>query len=285
MWGRSAPRRERRYPVRVDSTPLLHKPVSYGSPLADGLFVALLVAHAAAGGGAVLAGLVAMIARKGRRLHRRAGASFVWGMVATALSGIVLDLIRLTVRYEANHVKLAGHAMPSSIPARLGFLFAALSVLYLAWEGGRRASFRRPPAPRARDLAIPATLVALGVTLTVAIATWLNPWTGALWMIATFTAAVIAAARLRWVRAAGVDRHRFSILALAGFSWWGAAQGFGPALGLLVNGDDPGTAPYTGDRPGDFSWAFFGFLGAWAPAFAVAALAHRRFARRRTAPA
>ena len=78
-----------------------------------------------------------------------------------------------------------------------------------------------------------------------------------------------------------VAQHRFAMLFLAAFSWWGALQGFGPAIGRLFVGDDMSTAAYVGHLPGGFSPAFFAFLIPWAPAFLAAAWMHWRFTRKR----
>jgi len=93
-------------------TPLLHKPVSYGSARADAAFLALVVVHYVPAGIAPVAGIVAMASTKGMKRHLFAGKVFLWTMVATAVSGIILDSIRLTVAVPANHEKLPGMSMP-----------------------------------------------------------------------------------------------------------------------------------------------------------------------------
>jgi len=103
------------------------------------------------------------------------------------------------------------------------------------------------------------------------IALRLNPWTGALWMIWTFILIVIVLALTTSFsdhnRATDVARHRLSMSCLAAFSWWGALQGFGPAIVIAIKGDDPSTSAYLGDQPGSFSPAFLFFLVGWAPFF------------------
>lgn len=47
-------------------------------------------------------------------------------------------------------------------------------------------------------------------------------------------------------RATAVAQHRFGMSCLAAFSWWGALQGFGPALGIATKGDDPAIARILG---------------------------------------
>ncbi|MEC7526485.1 MAG: hypothetical protein VYE22_41795 [Myxococcota bacterium] len=245
-------------------TALLHKPVDYGSDAADLAFVLAVGVHAAIAGAAVVAGVIALLARKGGPAHRRVGAAFLWGMGAAAVTGIGVDLVRLLVRFEANHVAHAGLGMPSSIPARLAFLHAALCVLFFVRRGW--AAFARRRAHPAERLVGPS-LAGLGALAAIAIVLRFDPWTGALWMIATFSVAAALSSRL--TRAPREVEHRFHLLFLAAFSWWGAAQGFGPALQIALSGVGP-VAPYVGDRPGPFTPAFFGFLALWLPAFALA---------------
>lgn len=262
---------------RMDHTPLLHKPVFYGGELANLAFVVLLVVHAACGATGVISGVFALAAQKGKRVHLRAGRWFVRAMVATALTGIALDGVRLGSHYAENHTKYAGLTMPSTIPARIGFLFAALCILYLARVGTHPRVFSRRPSPiPAWERALPLGLLVAAVAAVAFIALRLNPWTGAIWMIVTFAAATIATGRM----SPSVAQHRFAMLFLAAFSWWGAVQGFGPAIGVAIRGVDASTRPYLGDQPGPFDPAFFGFLAVWAPAFVIAAVLHRRFARR-----
>lgn len=257
----------------MHDTPLLHKPIDYGSEAADLAFAAAVGVHALIAGAAVIAGVVALASKKGGRLHRRVGAAFLWGMGGAAVTGIGVDLVRLLVRFEANHTSHAGFGAPSSVPARIAFLYAALCVLFMVRRGWAAFARRRVLAG---ERAIAPALAALGVISGAVIVIWLNPWTGALWMIATFTLGVAIANRL--MGAARKVEHRFHLLFLAAFSWWGAAQGFGPAIGIALSGVGP-VSPYVGDRPGSFSLAFFAFLAAWLPAFALAAWLGARHAR------
>ncbi len=77
-------------------------------------------------------------------------------------------------------------------------------------------------------------------------------------------------------RATAVARHRFGMSCLAPFSWWGAMQGFGPAIPIAIQGDDPSTDADIGNQAGAFSPAFFLFLINWAPFFLLAAYLIRR---------
>ncbi len=266
----------------MHETPLLDKPVFYGSALGDYAFLALVVVHALLGGGAVLAGIVALAAKKGRRVHLAWGKGFVRLMVGTALTGIGLDVVRLGFFFTENHTKYAGSGTPSSIPARIGFLIAALAILYLARIAAHPRVFARKPEPvPAWERALPWAIALASVAASGIVAAFFNPWTGALWMIGTFGVATVLVGRMP----PSIAQHRAAMLFLAAFSWWGALQGFGPALGRLFMGDDLGTAAYTGHLRGSFSPTFFAFLIGWAPFFVAAAWTSRRFARRRLAPA
>ncbi|MCA9605594.1 MAG: hypothetical protein KC619_08375, partial [Myxococcales bacterium] len=169
----------------------------------------------------MVSGIVSLAAKKGGKRHLAWGRAFVRLMVATALSGIGLDVVRLTVRFTENHTKYVGSGMPSSIPARLAFLVAALSILYLARVGTHPRVFARRPAPLPTwERALPFALVAVAIAAAVVIVGWLDPWTGALWMIATFAAATFVTGRMP----PSVAQHRFAMLFLGAFSWWGAFQ-------------------------------------------------------------
>lgn len=268
----------------MESTFLLHKPVSYGSSFANSLFLMMLLLHIIAGALAPLSAIVAFTARKGSKSHVRSGRFFAWSMVIVALTGIMLDVVRLCFFVKENHTKYTGYTMPSTYPARLGFLFVGLCILYIL----REVTPPRVLGRQSRETAVtvvPSLLVATGLVLTVIITLRLNPWTGALWMIWTFILIVIVIARTTSSsdnnRATDVARHRFGMSCLAAFSWWGALQGFGAAIAIALNGDDPSTSAYLGNQPGPFSPAFFLFLVGWAPFFFLAAHLIRRFAKLR----
>ncbi|MBW4421092.1 MAG: hypothetical protein KME13_17955 [Myxacorys californica WJT36-NPBG1] len=266
------------------STFLHHKPVIYGSSFANSIFLMMLLLHIITGAIAPLSAMVSFTARKGSKSHMRSGRFFGWSMVIVALTGIVLDMVRLCFFVQENHTKYAGYGMPSTYPARLGFLFVGLCLLYLLRESMPPRVFRRQSGETA-DLLVPSLLVLTGLVLTLIITLRLNPWTGALWMIWTFTLIVIVMARTTSSsdnnRATDVARHRFGMSCLAAFSWWGALQGFGPAIAIALKGDDPSTSAYLGNQPGPFSPAFFLFLVGWAPFFFLAAYLIRRFTKLR----
>lgn len=268
----------------MESTFLLHKPVIYGSSFANYVFLTILLLHIIAGAIAPVSAIVAFTARKGSKSHVRSGRFFAGSMVIVALTGIVLDVVRLCFFVQENHTKYAGYTMPSTYPARLGFLFVGLCVLYILREVTPPRVFRRQFGETA-DMVVPSLLVATGLILTLIVTLRLNPWTGALWMIWTFVLIVVIMARTSSSpgskRTTDVARHRFGMSCLAAFSWWGALQGFGPAIAIALQGDDPSTNAYLGNQPGPVSPAFLLFLVSWAPFFFLAAYLIRRFTKLR----
>jgi len=264
----------------VGSTFLLHKPVSYGSDFANSLFLILLLFHIIPAAIAPIAAIVAFTARKGSKLHQHSGRFFAWSMVIVSLSGIGLEIVRLSLFVEENHTKYAGYSMPTTYPARLGFMFVGVCVLYMLREVSPPRVFRLQSWEKANTV-VPSLLVVTGLLLTLIIALQLNPWTGALWMIWTFTLIMIVMVRTTSStynhREADVARHRLGMSCLAAFSWWGALQGFGPAIVFMFNGVDSSTSAYVGNQPGPFSPAFFLFFVSWAPFFCLAASLSRRF--------
>ena len=264
----------------MPSTPLHDKPIVYGSPLLNWLFVALVVLHILPAVIAPISAIVALATRKGGPLHLRSGKYFVRSMTALALTGIALDVVRLGFHYRENHTKYVGDSMPSTIPARLAFLFAGLVVLWVLWEVTPPRVFRAASLSRFRAVVLPSLLLLVGAGLALLIVLRLNPWNGSLWMIGSFSALVMAEwwARARAShRADGVARHRVGMTFLGAFSWWGALQGFGPAIGIAIKGPDLSTTPYVGDLPGPFSSYFYLFLVAWLPLFALAVFLVRRY--------
>lgn len=270
----------------MDMTPLLHKPVIYGGGFAQSAFLVFVVVHFIVAGIAPVAGVVAALATKGMKHHLRGGKIFLRSIVASAVTGIVVDVVRLTTFVPENHQKLPGFGMPSSYPARIAFLYAGFCILYLAYEATNRSVFRRERVPlSALAYFAPIMLLVVGTSCSLLIFIRLNPWTGSLWMIWTFMAAVATSASLRRRQAddvaAGVARHRFAMLFLFAFSLWGALQGFGPAIGIALQGIRESATLYTGDQPGAFSPRFVLFLVGWAPPFLLGGFLLRRFARRR----
>ena len=265
------------------ATPILQKPIFYGSDFANWGFWGLLVFHLLPAIIALIAGLLALKYRKGSDSHIQWGMIFVWAMIVTAASGILLDIIRLGFFVEENHRKYTDFGMPSTYPARIAFLYAAICVIYLAKLVIHPLNLGRDTCPdiKNRQRWIPALLFLTGLALNGVIIRIYNPWTGALWMIWTFMLIIFITGILPMIsqnRADfGLHQHRFNILCLVAFSWWGAMQGFGPGLAIALTGVDNSVASYTGHLPGDFSPQFFYFLIAWLPFFLIAVYLIRRF--------
>jgi hypothetical protein len=57
----------------------------------DQIFSVLLIAHIAGGGAGLITGTIAASAKKGGRLHRKAGIVFFWGMLLASLSALVMS--------------------------------------------------------------------------------------------------------------------------------------------------------------------------------------------------
>jgi uncharacterized membrane protein len=55
---------------------------------------ASLVAHIVAGGVGILTGFIALYAVKGARVHRKSGTVFVYAMIAMALLGGTIAIVR-----------------------------------------------------------------------------------------------------------------------------------------------------------------------------------------------
>ena len=268
----------------MQSTFLLHKPVIYGSAFANSFFLMLLFSHIVAAAIAPVSAIAAFVVRKGAKSHRRIGNLFAGSMVVIALTGIILDVIRLCFFVEDNHTKYAGYGMPSTYPARLGFLFVGVCVLYILREVvPLRISSKQPTGTN--STVIPSLLVGSGLSLTAIVTFHLNPWTGALWMIWTFILIIIVLFRTpvpsQNSRELATSRHRFGTSCLAAFSWWGAMQSFGPAIALWLTGPDLSTSPYVGDRPGPFSLTFIFFFIGWMPFCLLAGYLIYHFAVRR----
>jgi uncharacterized membrane protein len=66
----------------------------------------LIAAHVAAGLGAVLAGMVAMLVRKGGRWHRRSGLTYLIALIVLVLTGGVLALEERTARRDLFYLGL-----------------------------------------------------------------------------------------------------------------------------------------------------------------------------------
>lgn len=256
------------------NTPLLHKAVEYGSPLANYSFNGLIIFHSAFALIAVVSGVIALLSRKGGADHKRVGQIFVIGLCVTAISGILLDVVRLSFFVEENHTKIPGYSMPTSYPARFAFLYAAFCLFYIFSFAGKAFMKIKPSEPSIyRRIFSSSTygllLVLAGIFSVVLIYQVYNPWTGALWMIWTFMGLVVFNLWMTLYHPLSIDRHarvllhRTNMIAMVSFSGWGAAQSFGVALLLKLKGVDDRNSLYTGNLSGDYSVDFWNFLSFW----------------------
>lgn len=268
------------------STPLLKKPVIYGSELADISFVILIILHILPALLVFISGIVALIKTKGSKEHIFWGKVFIISMIATASSGILLDIIRLSFFIEENHTKYIDHSMPSTFPARFAFLYAGFCIFYLIKislnPGKLNFSPHTTPSP---NPLYPGILFFSGIYLTWIIYSSYNPWTGALWIIWTFMCLVIATGFLPYINQNSILKqtqlHRIGMLSMISFSWWGAFQGFGPAIGIRIFGVNNSISTYTGNLPGYYSHSFFFFLLPWLFFFSLGVCINYYFIKKR----
>jgi drug/metabolite transporter (DMT)-like permease len=128
-----------------------------------------VVVHFIVAGVATVAGVAAALATKGKKRHIRGGKIFLGSIVAAAVTGIVVDAVRLTTFVPENHQKLPGFGMPSSYPARIAFLYAGFCILYLAYEATNRGVFRPERVPlSALPYLAPIMLLVVGNILLIA---------------------------------------------------------------------------------------------------------------------
>ncbi len=264
----------------MDVTPLLRKPVIYGSEIADTSFIVVVIMHVVVCIPTVVAGLVALLLPKRSEAHLVAGKIFIVAIVATAITGVVLDIVRLGFFVSENHAKYPGAAMPSSYPARFAFTYAGLCIVYLVHQA--------TPLNSRLTSTFPWTavgLVASGIAITGLIILRYNPWSGALWMIATFIGASAISGFLKQRSSHSYeDRlhlHRFTLLFLLAFSGWAVWQGFMPAYQHWQYGFADYGGTYRGNLPGEYSSRFIRFLFDWVRPFLLGSLIWLYFVIRR----
>ncbi|MAN26432.1 MULTISPECIES: DUF2306 domain-containing protein [Mesonia] len=102
----------------------------------------LIYFHAAFGGIALLAGLLAIIAKKGKTLHRKAGLVFFYSMMLSGITALVIAV-------------LPNHESP--------FLFAVgIFSLYFVFTGNRALKFKRKDPVLTLDKWIAVIMIATG---------------------------------------------------------------------------------------------------------------------------
>lgn len=95
----------------------------------DTLFKTFLAIHIAGGTTALLSGLAAMLASKGKRLHRLAGTTYFWAMATVCASAVVLCVLH---------------------PQQFLF-YVAIFSFYLCFSGKRITERKKPDAKPARQ--------------------------------------------------------------------------------------------------------------------------------------
>jgi hypothetical protein len=137
---------------------------------------AMLLVHILGGSVAVIAGYVALVAPKGRRLHRRAGMLFVYGMLAMGAGAIVVGLARDKVTWSGG-ISVAYLVITATITVRRkhetaplidgALMLVAIALAIRSYHGG----FVALAMPGARVQGIPAPVIFLGaVVMTLAAA-------------------------------------------------------------------------------------------------------------------
>ena len=105
----------------------------------------LIYIHAAFGGIALLAGLISIIAKKGKKNHRKSGLMFFYSMI---LSGIIAMIVAV----------LPNHESP--------FLFAVgIFSLYFVLTGNRALNFKRKSPELKIDKIISIVMITTGILM------------------------------------------------------------------------------------------------------------------------
>ncbi|MAZ27338.1 MAG: DUF2306 domain-containing protein [Cytophagaceae bacterium] len=104
-----------------------------------------IISHASVGGIALVAGAIAILAKKGNNLHKKAGRIFYYTMLASALSALVICL-------------LPGHES--------AFLFAiGVFSSYFIISGYRSLAFRRKPVINIKDRLLAYGILTTGLVM------------------------------------------------------------------------------------------------------------------------
>lgn len=104
----------------------------------EGIYAALLALHVAAGSLALVAGLGAMVTRKGSLWHRRWGRSYFWAMATIATTSLTMSLLH-----------------------ELAFLFMVAIFSFYMCVSGYRTLYVRKPGQRASAVDYIAIVLAL----------------------------------------------------------------------------------------------------------------------------
>lgn len=115
-----------------------------------------LAIHITAGFGALAGGSVAIVARKGQRVHKAAGRLFFWCMVAVAVTAVHLSVV---------------HPNPF-------LLFISLFSFYLTWSGYRAIRWKEkalsPGVRLFNNVFIPLMFISGLAMVTISVADWME---------------------------------------------------------------------------------------------------------------
>jgi hypothetical protein len=63
----------------------------------ENLMSTMLFLHALSGGVSLISGLIAIVAKKGKKLHTKSGLVYYWGMMAVVVTGLILGFYRMNI--------------------------------------------------------------------------------------------------------------------------------------------------------------------------------------------
>ncbi len=137
------------------------------------LYLSVLILHIVAGATSLLGMVPPMLARKGGRLHRKAGRVFVAAMAATAASGLVIAgfwlVAPLAVKPPTRPLDAAEAAAVAGVMREFAGFLAYLGVLIFSalWHGLRALVVRRGQAPHGAlaDRSVAGLVLVAGLAL------------------------------------------------------------------------------------------------------------------------
>jgi hypothetical protein len=240
----------------------------------------VVVLHTVAAVFSLLGGAGALAIPKKSKGHQILGRIFLLSLVVSAVTGLGLDIVRLTISTATNDVNYANATMPSTYPARLTFTYAGFCILYMVHQA---TPLNARPASRPPIVAI--FLVLYGFATAGLIVYKFHLWSGALWMLSTFIVATTIVTFLKQQSSdsykARIALHRFTMIFLIAFSWWAGWTSFKPAYYYWQSGIGESVTPYTGNLPGEYTPHFKSFLNLWIKPFALGGLIWLYFVIRR----
>jgi len=211
-------------------------------------------------------------------------------MGSGAVSGILIDSIRLSINVEQNHTKYVHYGMPSTYTARISFLYMAVSLLGILYQGviGKRTKQINSWKERFLLQLMPWLSIFLGVVLVIFTTIRYN-FTGSLWQYLTFGLIHSINAKYWYSNkehnfTERILHHQFNMISCASFGWWGAGQSF--LLGIIeaITGISDSPSVYTGNQWRETSITeMLSFLGFWLAFFVPGIILWIWFRRKRLA--